>query len=171
MAHEEKFWVTFNAVKYSHITTRYYLADAVFLAGLEGEETLLEQIDYALTHPAFPLFLGRRSCPPEGRLSLGIRKGKTLLEALQEEPWQVSDWLKRREDPEVRLPVFIDAGNESISGFVQRDLPISFDQAYRQYGYRRVSGSNSVPVANPYSQHIIARNTTEHDPLRELKEE
>ncbi len=157
--------------KSAYVTTRYYMTDAIFLVGLQGEETLLGQIDYALTHPAFPLFLGRRSCPPEGRLSLGIRQGKTLVEALEEEPWLVSDWLKRKEDPEVRLPVFVDADNEPEGGFVRRDLPISFDQAHRQYGFRRVSGLYSVPVSDPYSQHIITGNITEHDPLQELKGE
>ena len=43
------------------LSNRYYLADAVFLAGIEGDEALLEGIDEALRHPAFPLYLGRRS--------------------------------------------------------------------------------------------------------------
>ena len=46
------------------LSNRYYLADAVFLAGIEGDRPLLEGIDEALHHPAFPLYLGRRSCPP-----------------------------------------------------------------------------------------------------------
>ena len=37
-----------------------------------------------------------RSCPPEGKLSLGIRTNKTLLEALQEEPWLISEWLRKK---------------------------------------------------------------------------
>ena len=79
---------TARSKKSAYVTQRYYLADAVFLAGLEGDLDLLTKIEHALRHPAFPLFLGRRSCPPEGRISLGIRN-KSLLQALQEEPWLV----------------------------------------------------------------------------------
>ena len=51
--------------KNSYVTYRHYLQDAVFLAGLESEDTaLLQQLQDALQHPAFPLYLGRRSCPP-----------------------------------------------------------------------------------------------------------
>lgn len=56
------------------LSERYYLADAVFPVGLEGDEKFLLEIDKAIQSPAFPLFLGRRSCSPTGRLSLGIRK-------------------------------------------------------------------------------------------------
>ena len=51
-----------HAEKTSYLTERYYLSDAVFLVGLEGERELLERIEFALSHPVFPLFLGRRSC-------------------------------------------------------------------------------------------------------------
>lgn len=47
-----------------YITHRFYLSDATFLVGLEHEDAgLIEKIEDALKHPAFPLFLGRRSCP------------------------------------------------------------------------------------------------------------
>lgn len=50
-----------------YITNRYYLADAVFVVGLESEDTaLLQKLEQALRAPAFPLFLGaapaRRRC-------------------------------------------------------------------------------------------------------------
>ena len=60
--------------KTSYVTTRYYLCDAVFLAGVSSEdEALMQRLAEAVMHPAFPLYLGRRSCPPEGRVSLGLR--------------------------------------------------------------------------------------------------
>ena len=60
--------------KNSYVTYRHYLQDAVFLAGLESEDTaLLLQLQDALQHPAFPLYLGRRSCPPALPLCLGLR--------------------------------------------------------------------------------------------------
>jgi CRISPR system Cascade subunit CasD len=46
------------------LSDRWYLADAAFLAGLEGDSALLAKIRHALADPVWPLFLGRKSCPP-----------------------------------------------------------------------------------------------------------
>ncbi|WP_127956855.1 type I-E CRISPR-associated protein Cas5/CasD [Serratia microhaemolytica] len=47
------------------VSPRYYLADAVFLVGLAGEDRqLLQQIHHALRAPHWPLFLGRKACVP-----------------------------------------------------------------------------------------------------------
>ena len=61
--------------KTSYVTYRHYLQDAVFLAGIESEDAaLLQQLQQALLHPAFPLYLGRRCCPP-GQLAGGAASG------------------------------------------------------------------------------------------------
>lgn len=127
--------------KTAYVTNRYYLSDAVFLAALEGDEGLLIEIENALHNPVFPLFLGRRACPPEGRISLGIRSGKTLIDALQEEPWLVSEWQKRKIRSGTRLRILIDAPEREDDAFYQRDIPLSFDQSHRRFGFRRVSES------------------------------
>jgi CRISPR system Cascade subunit CasD len=47
------------------VTTRYYLADAVFLVGLAGEDhELLDRADQALRNPVWPLYLGRKPLVP-----------------------------------------------------------------------------------------------------------
>lgn len=46
------------------VTKRYYLADAAFWVGLEGDRDLLDACQAALGTPRWPLFLGRKSCPP-----------------------------------------------------------------------------------------------------------
>lgn len=155
----------------AYVTNRYYLSDAVFLAGLEGDDALLAEIEHALRHPVFPLFLGRRSCPPEGRLSLGIRKGKALWEALREEPWLVGEWLRRREAPKVYLRIVTDAEAKDTNAYFQRDVPLTFNQAHRQYGFRRVSESEPYVVSNSNGQPVTAEYSTEHDPMAELREE
>ncbi len=43
---------------------RYFLSDAAFLVGLEGERALLEALHRALKNPRFPLYLGRKSYVP-----------------------------------------------------------------------------------------------------------
>jgi CRISPR system Cascade subunit CasD len=55
------------------LSSRFYLADAVFLAAIEGEPGLLDGLADAIRRPAFPLFLGRRSCPPVGPVVVGPR--------------------------------------------------------------------------------------------------
>ncbi|MFE0422316.1 type I-E CRISPR-associated protein Cas5/CasD, partial [Streptomyces sp. NPDC058953] len=75
-----------SPVKHTHVTTRYYLQDAVFLAAVAGPRALLSALDLALRAPAFPLALGRRSCPPTQPVSLGLRE-TGLEEALTEQPW------------------------------------------------------------------------------------
>ncbi|WP_116209909.1 type I-E CRISPR-associated protein Cas5/CasD [Streptomyces olivoreticuli] len=55
------------------LSHRYYLADAAFTAALTGEDhELLSQCAQALRSPIWPPYLGRRSCPPEGPLLIGL---------------------------------------------------------------------------------------------------
>ena len=125
-----------------YITNRYYLADAAFVAGLESEDgALLERIGEALVSPAFPLHLGRRSCPPTGRIFLGISP-KPLEEALRENAPDSASWL------------VLDA-KAGEPGGLQRDVPLSFNPNRREYGFRRV---------------VSCSLHSEHDPMAELEE-
>ena len=119
-----------------YISKRHYLCDAIFLVGLEGDAPLLEKLDAALKAPAFPLFLGRRSCPPEGQLNLGIAYGKSLQQALEEHPLLYSPRY-RSEDP-IECRILMDVEKQDDIGYYQRDLPISFNLAGRKYDYRKV---------------------------------
>ena len=49
---------------------RYYLQDAKFKIIITGEPNLLKKIQCSLKHPAFQLYLGRRSCPLDRPLNL-----------------------------------------------------------------------------------------------------
>src|SRR3990172_4603098 len=46
------------------VSERFYLADADFLVGLEGDRALLEHIDAKLRAPTWTLYLGRKSFVP-----------------------------------------------------------------------------------------------------------
>ncbi len=46
------------------LTRREYLCDASFLVALQGDPELLVAARQALLNPAWPIFLGRKSCPP-----------------------------------------------------------------------------------------------------------
>jgi CRISPR system Cascade subunit CasD len=113
---------TVKSAKSSWISKRYYLADASFIIGLEGEKELLEKVSFALTHPYFPLYLGRRSCPPVGKIMLEITE-KPLVEALK---------TYAPTDRRARLLI------ESNEGYMVKDVPITFDRRHREYGFRYV---------------------------------
>ncbi|MFF2173238.1 type I-E CRISPR-associated protein Cas5/CasD [[Kitasatospora] papulosa] len=54
------------------VSKRQYLADAAFTLALTSDDAeLLHLCAAALRDPHWPLFLGRRSCPPEGPMLLG----------------------------------------------------------------------------------------------------
>ncbi|MBE6477605.1 MAG: type I-E CRISPR-associated protein Cas5/CasD [Propionibacteriaceae bacterium] len=129
------------------LSYRYYLADAVFVAALEGPRPLLEGLDAAVREPVFPLYLGRRSCPVSGQISMGITDGGGLLTALTDADWQAAAWHRRRQPRTVRLDVAYDSVGEGPVESV-RDVPISFDEEQREYGWRTVA-SSQVAIDNP----------------------
>ena len=133
----------------SYVTNRYYLADAEFLVGFESvDEELLKKIEYALLNPVFPLYLGRISCPPTGRLFLGIRKLE-LEEALLEEEF-------RNESIET-VRIVMDA-KKGEDGNIVKDLPISYNPEHRKHMFRKVTEKYRA-VREPLQC---------HDPMAEL---
>lgn len=150
------------------VTTRYYLADAVFLVGLEGEDDFLHEISEALENPVFPLYLGRRSCPPVGRLALGLRD-RNLRQALEEEPWQACEWFKEKKKKdleEVKLTIVCDAQSNEQGAFMRRDVPISFDQRHRRYGFRMVTDTaEAITIWAPQRMNELP---TDHDAMAGL---
>jgi CRISPR system Cascade subunit CasD len=147
------------------LSNRYYISDAVYLAVLEGEDQLVRGIDDALRHPEFPLFLGRRSCPPAGPISLGVRD-TNLETTLAEEPWLASVHEQRRQrETTVRLATARDAREDENPTELLQDTPISFDPNHRQYAWRAVV-RGEVEVPNPRGV-VSARE--EHDPMTVLE--
>ncbi len=141
--------------KTSYVTYRHYLQDAVFLAGIESTDTaLLQQLQQALLHPAFPLYLGRRCCPPTLPLCLGIRQG-SLLDVLRTEPMQ------GRKPETGKLRIVADADPADPAAVPRQDLPVSFSPVHRQYGFR--------PVREWRLDRPEMPEPTEHDPMAELQ--
>ena len=128
----------------SHLTTRYYLSDAVFLAALESDSReYLEEIADALKRPVYPLFLGRRSCPITLPLIIGI-SDESLVDALENaEPLAECNGNFRR------IVYETDDG-----GRIVQDVPVSFSQLHRIHGYRYIKEKMLAP--------------DEHDPMAEL---
>jgi CRISPR system Cascade subunit CasD len=118
--------------KDTELSNRYYLANAVFLVGLECDDLdLLERIQAALGKPVWALFLGRKAFVPSEPILLedGLRKGETLDAALKSYPCLC----KPEKD---KLRVVLEDEHGSI---VRTDQPISFSRERRRFAPRRVS--------------------------------
>lgn len=139
-----------SPVKHTHVTVRYYLQDAVFVAAVAGPRALVTTLDHAVRSPAFPLALGRRSCPPTQPVSLGVHEGD-LAAVLKALPWQASraardryvrrarsggrDGSRQAPPAGIDLPATVEdpAGDD-----VLHDAPTSFDPRARAFTDRRV---------------------------------
>lgn len=134
------------------VSSRHYLSDAVFLAAMEGDRDLLEGLQAALRAPHFPLFLGRRSCPPVGRLDGGLRD-TDAISALTAEPWRAAAWYQRsrRAEAAVSLELVADCEPSEPGAELVRDQPTAFgfDPRHRQWDWRSVFRCPPVRVDNP----------------------
>lgn len=152
--------------KTMRLSNRYYLSDAVFVAGIEGADELLGACAHALDHPLFPVYLGRRSCPASGRILLAHERGKHLMQALREWPWEATSRQQMRlQEPEVDLEVLRDQLPDDEGTEVQealRDVPLSFSQEYREYTWRTII-HDRVTISNPAFR-------PEHDPFSAIEE-
>lgn len=143
------------------LSYRFYLADATYLVVLEGDQALVEGIDAALRSPAFPLYLGRRSCPPAGPVALGLIDDD-LDHALATVPWLASSHHQRhRRERELRLETMRDALPGEVGAETLRDIPVSFDPNRRQYAWRSIV-RGFVLIPNP---HGTEEPPAEHDPI------
>lgn len=117
-------------------STRYFLADADFLVGLEGPLPLLERIDQALTNPVWPLYLGRKSFVPSVpvRVDDGLLPDGHLPDVLKLQPW-----LRRtdRELPDPSLRILMEQ-EQAIEGDSRNDVPLNFVSRDRRFTARRV---------------------------------
>lgn len=133
------------------VSRRYYLADADFLVGLEGDEATLRMVDAALKEPYWPLFLGRRAFVPGEPVRLpddpperaGWRS-EPLRDALLSYPWPQAR--TRRERFDQLQFVFEVALGEAVGAEVRRDVPVSFQSDNRMFAVRYVE---TVSLSRP----------------------
>lgn len=144
------------------LSYRFYLADAVFVAGVEGDPNLLAGLAEALRHPHFPLYLGRRACPPAGPVRPEL-VNTDLPTALAYRAWWASQQvMSDHHHPTVSLNTVLDCPPGEQDAFTIRDDPISFDPRHRQYSWRSVRRSH-VEVDNPRYQPPAPAD--DHNPL------
>jgi CRISPR system Cascade subunit CasD len=112
------------------LSDRYYVADADYLVGLEGDATKLAELDAALQKPRWQLYFGRKSFVP----SLPVRAGiveSPLKEALENYQLDDSQPAKRRSPKSIRYVLEV---SDSLD--VRQDVPLDWQN--RLFGSRCV---------------------------------
>ncbi|MFF3071124.1 type I-E CRISPR-associated protein Cas5/CasD [Kitasatospora sp. NPDC057904] len=164
-----------SPAKDTHVTHRYYLQDAVFVAAVQGPVALVTTLAEAVRHPAFPLALGRRSCVPTQPIALGTVRDGTLEDVLAQEPWQAGEAAKnayRRQaqrGPEPSSPHLIDLAatfDDPLGDGTLQDVPLSFAPRERGFTTRRIRHAwLSVPTGLPSSATTADDARPTHDPF------
>lgn len=116
------------------LSRRHYLADARFLVALEGNASLLTEIQAALRQPRWPLFLGRKGYVPGEPVALrdGVHEGMELVQALA-----AIEWPYEARERAAALDAVIEC-RTGEPGDARLDVPLSFEVGARRYGERRV---------------------------------
>ena len=122
------------------LSNRYYLQDAVFVAGIAGDSSLVNGLAAAVRRPRWAPYLGRRSCPPSRPVFMGVVDVE-VRDAVRDARWQASEWYQddcARRGGEAVLTIRADAHPGERGSETVRDVPQSFDPRRRQHGWREV---------------------------------
>ena len=168
--------------KLTHVTQRFYLQDAVFIAAISGPHALLLALAEAVRRPEFPLALGRRCCPPTQPILLTPESARPpeltwpgdVTQVLGSQPWAASSHTRdlmvaharrRGQFPphSIDLPMTVDAAEHAHGYDLATDIPLSFDPLRRGFTTRRIEHlwargiKTGIPAADA--------TTVDHDPF------
>lgn len=154
-----------SPAKYTAVTQRFYLADAVFVAMVEGSTPLIEGLATAVLAPSFPLALGRRSCVPTQPLVVKCNDEpvwrRPLDDLLGTVPWQAYKSRRQAAASQVLLWATVD---DPLGGDTRTDVPVTFSHRERTYVTRRVT-QRRVSVENDLGK---PTSSAGHDPFELL---
>jgi CRISPR system Cascade subunit CasD len=108
------------------LSDRYYMADADYLVGLEGDQSLLETLDTALASPCWQLYFGRKSFVPSCPIQIGITELE-LSKALED----LQNYPSRTKEPKLRCVLEVENSLDT-----RRDVPLDWQK--RLFGSRCV---------------------------------
>lgn len=151
------------------LSERYYLTDAVFVAGIEGPRVTIDSLAEAVRSPKFPLYLGRRSCVPAAPVFYGVSESDTAT-VMRTTPWLASAWFQNKYrgtsfDCALAMDEAENVGiSETDTCERVRDIPESWDPRRREYSWRNVVHSR-VRLEGPPLKDAAA---TKHDPWEVL---
>ncbi len=139
-----------GGTKETELSTRWYLADADFLVGLESEDfLLLESLQNALKNPKWQLFLGRKAFVPSVPVYFaenGLQTGENVLQ----------DFEIESKSKEQRLIIENENGTE-----VRQDVPLDF--ADRRFSIRRVRTEFYTPKGGENDKDILNEDDFESE--------
>ena len=117
------------------VSLREYLQDAAFLVVLDGPPETLRVCAQALQNPRWPLFLGRKGCPPIRPVFEDLTASyDDVVSALQRHPW---DWEGRSELQQTETPAMLQCSLEDPTGQSLRADAIRVNRS-RMYAMRNV---------------------------------
>ncbi len=130
------------------LTHRDYLMDASFLAALSfGDDTLADEVHVALASPVWPLFLGRKACPP----SLPVHIPGGLVDSEMETALRTAPFVARApagktasharnasDDASRPLRLVLECEASDEGATARQDLPLSFELSRRAFARRYV---------------------------------
>lgn len=129
----------------NYVTYRYYLEDSVFVVALSSEDKKwMEEIIYALKHPYFQAFMGRRSCPVP--IDFILQENELgAIDALKNLKWQAAQWYKKR-NKTYNADIYADKNLLDDEAFtIRNDRVVSFSQKERKFG-PRFEARNSIKL-------------------------
>ena len=107
------------------LSRREYLCDASFLVALQGDSRLVAELDAGLHAPFWPLYLGRKSCPPSRPITEHPPGAfPDILPALASIPWRRR--MKKDRPPEAVACIY-DWAPSPDHPTAPDDAPVWFD--------------------------------------------
>jgi len=146
------------------ITRREYLADASFLVVLHGDADLVHCAAAAVASPVWPVYLGRKCCPPAAPVFAGVGHFDDLDAALRSQPWRprYGKDIPRDENRRPRATIVRncliewrsrDGAHAPADAEVWYDAPVSFDPPVHEARLlRRVPVT--AEISEPLQHHI-----------------
>lgn len=113
------------------VSHRDYLCDAAFLVAIQSSDgAVIERLGAAIQQPVWPIFLGRKACPPSRPPFAGLGAYDSLAEALSRQPTASS--VDRGEPQRLRAVL------ETAVGLGARRRDELFSRSHRTFGPRYV---------------------------------
>jgi CRISPR system Cascade subunit CasD len=150
------------------VSERFYLADAEFLVGLEGDRAVLERLDAALRAPVWTLFLGRKAFVPTLPVAEVASNGERVSDGELIAVISNHGWRKRHYREEPPNTPFLRGVKEVPygTGEPRQDVPLSFVSRNRRFAVRHVK-DHPFPIPDilepiPETTHVPQQTDTQH---------
>ncbi|MEV0370559.1 type I-E CRISPR-associated protein Cas5/CasD [Streptomyces sp. NPDC050636] len=149
------------------LTQRHYLADAVFVVAVSGDDDAIADLATALHQPHWAPYLGRRSCAPDEPLLLRTDTTDPVDELLQRVPLSPDPERSAHQDGTVPVTFLWERAPappaRDTDTLTVHDLPHSFAPHSRSHGKRRLYRSvERLPTSLAAGTHTLHRQLIDY---------